>query len=79
MSADANAIPEKRSRSVLRMTGRPIAIDMPLVQVCLGARHVPRGMTLRHVARAYVSVAESPSAKLERLFWRSARWKASFI
>src|SRR6516162_4375176 len=29
MTADANAIPEKKSRSVLRMTGRPIAIDMP--------------------------------------------------
>jgi len=33
MSADANAIPLKKSRSDLSRTGRPIAIDMAPPQV----------------------------------------------
>ena len=42
MSAEANAIPVKKSRSDLSRTGRPIAIDMPLLLLLFphDGRHV---------------------------------------
>jgi hypothetical protein len=43
MSADANAIPLKKSRSDLLRTGRPIAIDIapPQFEALLSRTHVP--------------------------------------
>src|SRR5437016_2820754 len=46
MSADANAIPLKKSRSDLSRTGRPIAIDMAPPQVRSAA--IADSLTLGH-------------------------------
>jgi hypothetical protein len=50
MSAEANAIPVKKSRSDLSRTGRPIAIDMahPRFEALLSRTRVPSVTHIEH-------------------------------